>query len=94
MRFYGRNDVTSYATSYATSYVTSCVTSNVRSMSVVMSAVAVIVAVMAVIVAVMTVSVYQQHIKSMQNAQKTAARCILSKIKDSFSVNCYFQDSI
>ena len=89
MRFYGRNDVTSCVTSY--------VTSNVRSMSVVMSAVAVIVAVMAVIVAVvavMTVSVYQQHIKSIQNAQKTAARCILSKIKDSFSVNCYFQDSI
>jgi len=66
-----------------------------------MSAVAVIVAV----VAVMTVSVYQQHIKSMQNtqkdaqksmqnAQKTAARCILNKIKDSFSVNCYLPDSI
>ena len=85
MRFYGRNDVTSND-----SDVTSCVTSNVRSMSVVMLAVAVIVAV----VAVMTVSVYQQHIKSMQNAQKTAARCILNKIKDSFSVNCYFQDSI
>ena len=32
--------------------------------------------------------------KTIQNAQKTAARCILSKIKDSFSLNCYFQDSI